>query len=176
MAKQIIMRRAALHQGATLSVGTAYSLDDEVADFFVAQRYAVFGPIYDEASTAVLLARARATGNPTIQFWSSDYGAKSIQVLLTGLAAGDVVVAGWSAAMNDDTALGSLIDAVCDDIEAATPTALETVGVRVLPAANVWVPFIWDGVSRIKTFGLVVCKLGALTGATAQKAICEIGF
>jgi len=174
--KQIIMRRSALYQGTHLTAGQTYSVDDETAAQFVALRYAVFGPLYDEASTAVLLARARSNGNPTIQFWTSDFGAKSVQIYVPAIAAGDVVVAGWSAALNDVSALGALIDAVCDDLEAATPAAVEITNVRVLPEAARWISFMWDGIAPIKTIGLVVCKLGALTGATSQRSICEIGF
>lgn len=176
MSKQITMRRSAVYLGATLAAGSTYEVDDATADALVAAKSAIFGPVYAEASTAILLARARSSGNPTIQFWSSDLGAKSLQVLLTGLAASDLVVAGWSSNSNDGVTVGALIDAVCDDIEASVPLVTQAVNVRVLPAANVWVPFLWDEVSRIKTFGLVVSRLGAATGATAQKAVCEISF
>ena len=174
--KQIIMRRAAVYNGATLAEGTTYSVEDDVADSFVAQRYAIYGPLYDEASTVVLRAPPRATGNPVVTFWSSAFGAKSIQLWLTALAAGDVVVAAWSPVEADSAALLAQINLICNELESATPAPTSFVNVRVLPAPSVWVPFIWDAVSPIKTFGLVVCRLGAATGGTAQRAIAEIGY
>lgn len=176
MSKQITMRRNAFEGGSLREAGATYTVDDAIADAWIAKGWAIPGAIYGDQFSAPLAAPARATGNPTLVVTSSTAGYQAFQAVVPTLAAGDVVVIAWSRIEDDSAGLGAAIDAVCDQLEAASPPGTPVANTRIITASNQWIGAVWDEIDRIKSIAAVVCKLGATTGGTAQRVMLDLVY
>jgi hypothetical protein len=133
----------------------------------------------DEYSFNAVAPARTGGGNPTFTSYAikNATGFLLFEISAPKLPTDEFLIVAWSTVADDETALGLLLDAYCDEIESGIATlkagAVST-NVDKCTLAGETMTHVWDGTTRIKTVLPVVVKLGSTTPTAAAFYGCRV--
>lgn len=123
-------------------------------------------PSGDEFTFNAVAPARTGGGNPTFTGYAikNATGFRLFEISVPKLPTDEYLVAAWSITANDETALGLLIDAYCDEIESGIATlkaGVLSTNIDKCTLAGETMTHVWDGTTTIKTILSVAVKLGS---------------